>query len=321
MVNHYRIVYPDADDTTEADFGKRNLDKLKALGSFTLYPGEPSSVAEFIQRVGDAHAVILGWSIPDEVLVAAEHLQLISFTGIGASKFVNLELARQQGIIVCNCPGYGDQTVAEHALALTLGLTKNLSGHDQKLRQGIWDQSLMSFDIAGSTVGIIGFGGIGQQFAQICHGLGAKVLVWTRNPDQYAIAELPYRFIQLDQLLESADIVSVHIAHNRQTEHFLDSEKLARLKKGAYLINTARGEIVDESALCDLLHSGHLAGAGIDVFSIEPLEENNPLLSTPNTLLTPHVGFSSPGASQRLLDIAVQNIADFFSENPTNIVS
>ena len=315
------IVYPDGDAGTEEQIDSGLRLRLESVGNFTLHNDAPENNEIFIERIRKANAIVLGWSLPNEVMREAKDLEMISFTGIGVQKFVDMQSAHDRGITVCNSPGYGDNAVAEHALALLLASAKNISGYDKDLKTGLWRSEGRGIELCGKTIGLVGFGGIAQAFARMVDALGMRVIVWTRSKNKYQSLFPGVEFVDFDRLLEDSDVLSIHIAHTPQTENLISREVLDRLKPGALLINTARGEIVDEEALIEVLADGRLAAAGLDVFHTEPLEQSNKLTLLDNVVLTPHIAFSTPEASQRLTRIALKNVVDFFSGNPINIVN
>jgi D-3-phosphoglycerate dehydrogenase len=314
------IVYPDADETEGPGYGAL-FTRLESFADFSVIHGQPPSAEEFIRRIGDARGVLLGWGMPGEVMVSCPSLEVISFTGYGVSKFVDMALAGERGITVCNCPGYSDVTVAEHAMALLLAVTRHIPRLDGELRSGSWNQSLAAMELSGKTIGLVGFGGIARHFSGLCNAFGMRVKVWNRteNPaweQQYNVA-----CCSLDELYADSDIVSLHLAANPQTEGFMDQQSFAQLKDGAILVNTARAELVDEAALIEALSSGKLSAAGLDVYHQEPLPRDYPLISMENVVLTPHVGYNTPEAVYRLFDIAVGNLEKYFAGNPVNVVT
>jgi len=315
------IIYPDGDDDTANELGAEQLQRLHGCGQFTLFTDVPADQSAYIERIQDAHAVLLGWSLPSEVMAAAPGLELISFTGTGVEKFVDMAQAKARGITVCNAPGYGDNAVAEHAMALLFACARNIAHHQRTLGSGQWDQSPMGMELKGKKIGLIGFGGIGQRFARLAQCLGMVVSVWTRSPQQYTARFPDIQFTSFDQLLQQSDIVSLHVAHTADTENLMDQAAFARIRPGAILINTARGEVIDETALVDALNNRRLGAAGLDVFCNEPLPAHHPLIKMDNVVLTPHVAYSTEEATRRLNRISVDNIIHFYAGNPTNVVT
>jgi len=316
-----RIVYPDANQHIVELMTGARLERLQVAGQFTAHVGQPENDGHFIERIGDASALMLGWGLPVDVMKAAPNLELIAFVGIGAGNFVDMDTAVARGITVCNTPGYADDTVAEHALAMMLATARNLGRLDRGLREGRWDQSVPGLELRGKKLGLVGFGGIGARFAALAHGIGMTVRAWTRNPSPQRARQHGIEFADLDSILRDSDVLSVHTALTPDTEDLLDGRALALTKPGVIIINTARGEIIEENALLTSLRSGHVAAAGLDVYHQEPLPSDHPLLSLDNVLLTPHVAFNTPEATLALLDISIDNILHYYRGDPVNVVA
>ena len=316
-----RIVYPDANRHIGELMTGARLEKVQQAGQFTAHFDRPENDRQFIQRIGDANALMLGWGLPVDVMKAAPNLELIAFVGIGAGSFVDLEAAVDRGITVCNTPGYADDTVAEHALAMMLATARHLGRLDRSLREGCWNQSLPGLALRRKKLGLVGFGGIGARFAALAGAIGMTVRAWTRNPSPQRARRHGTEFADLDAILRDSDVLSVHAALTPDTEGLLDSRALALTKPGVIIINTARGEVIEENALLALLRTGHIAGAGLDVYQQEPLPSDHPLLSLDNVLLTPHVAFNTPEATLALLDISIDNIVHYYRGDPTNVVA
>jgi D-3-phosphoglycerate dehydrogenase / 2-oxoglutarate reductase len=243
----------------------------------------------------------------DEALLAAcPSLEAIVFLGTGAASYIDLEAAERHGIRVRAYGGYGDQSVAEHAVALMFAAARKLAAMDRALRAGRWE-TLDSMELAGKTLGVIGTGGIGRAMARLGAGLGMRVIAWNRS----GVAEgLPCEAVELDLLLRTADVVSLHLVLNDGTRGFLDANKLNLMKPGAIFINTARGAIVDEAALIAALEAGRIGHAGLDVFAEEPLPAGHPLTRLDNVTLTAHAAFATREASERLLRMALELLAE-----------
>jgi D-3-phosphoglycerate dehydrogenase len=316
-----RIVYPDANRHMGELMTGSRLEKVQRAGQFTAHIGRPESDRQFIERIGDANALMLGWGLPVDVMKAAPNLELIAFVGIGAGNFVDLHAAVDRGITICNTPGYADDTVAEHALAMMLATARHLGRLDRELREGCWNQSLPGLVLRRKKLGLVGFGGIGARFAALARAIGMTVRAWTRNPSPERGRRHGIEFADLDAILRDSDVLSVHAALTPDTEGLLDSRALALTKPGVIIINTARGEIIQEAALLTALRSGHVAAAGLDVYQHEPLPSDHPLLSLDNVLLTPHVAFNTPEATLALLDISIDNIVHYYRGDPINIVA
>ncbi len=321
-MNHTpRIVFPDADESTAALLVGARLERLEALGDFSLHIGAPGSPDAFVDAVGDAEAVMLGWSLPDAVLERAPNLKVIAFTGIGASNNINLGKAAQRGITVTNTPGYGDDTVAEHTMGLMLSCARHITTLDRDTRAGGWNKNRPGFDLKGKTLGLIGLGGIGARTAELANAFGMRVIAWTHNPTPQRAACAGVTFAALDEVLSRADVVSLHLALNEETHNMIDAARLARLKPSAIFVNTARGEIVDEAALIDALVNKRIAGAALDVFHEEPLPADHVFRSLDNVVITPHTGFNTPEANTAIIDIAIDSLAAYYNGAPINVVA
>lgn len=315
------IVYPDANQHISDLMTGARLARVQEAGRFTAHVGRPENDRQFIERIGDANALMLGWGLPAEVMMAAPNLELVAFVGIGAGNFVDLPRAVERGITVCNTPGYADDTVAEHALALMLAAGRNVGRLDRDLRAGRWNQSVPGLELRGKQVGLVGFGGIGARFAALARGIGMHVRAWTRNPDPQRAREHGVEFVDLETLLRESDVLSVHVALVPETEGLLDTRALSLTKPGVIIVNTARGEVIEEDALLEALRSGHVAAAALDVYHREPLSAEHPLLALDNVLLTPHVAFNTPEATLALLDMTVDNVVSYFRGDPRNVVA
>ena len=237
------------------------------------------------------------------LLARCPDLRHIVFLGTGASSFIDIAAAEQQGVRVHTIKGYGDTTVAEHTVALALAAARDVARMDRDVRAGGWRQ-VEGVQLLGKAFGIIGLGGIGREVARMAAGLGMRVMAWNRSP-------VPGADASLEEVLAQSDILCVTLALNEATRGFLDAAKLAQTKPGVIVINTARADVVDNAALVALLKSGHVRHAGIDVFTPEPPLASDPLLSLPNVTLTAHSGFMTPEATMTMLRRAVDLVKEF----------
>ncbi len=318
---HPKVVYPDASEAAARFLSLPLGDALRLSAEFVLHLGKPPDDDDYVRRMGGARGMMLGWGLPDSVLARLPALQVISFTGIGVGNFVNLEQAAAQGVTVCNCPGYADDTVAEHTLALMLATARHVVHLDRELRAGRWNQELEGVGLKGKRLGLIGLGGIGARVAALGWALGMEVVAWTRNPSGRRAQEAGVKFVDLDRLVAECDVVSLHLAHTPATEGFLDEGLISRMKPGAIVINTARGEIVDEAALMRALEENRIRGAGLDVYRDEPLPAGHPWTRLDNVVLSPHVGFNTPEAETEICRIAAENLVAYFAGSPQNVVA
>ncbi len=284
---------------------------LRDAGARVEFMAEPVDEAALIERfaAGPVDAVVLRGSKPftARVLGAARGLKIIAKNGAGVDS-VDLDEAARRGITVAVAPGANADAVAEHTVALMLSLVRDLHRLDRKLRAGGWEGTgWLGRDFRGSVVGIVGYGSIGRATARLASALGARVVVHARTGSAPEGVE---RAATLDELLARVDILSLHCPLTEQTRGLIGRRELALLKQGALLINTARGPIVDEAALVDALRSGHLGGAGLDTFAVEPIAPDNPLLSIDSVIVTPHVAGVTRDAALQVATITARNIVD-----------
>jgi D-3-phosphoglycerate dehydrogenase len=253
-----------------------------------------------LPRLLDGYAIALDDHsyMPTELVAQCKALKHIVFLGTGAASYMNVEELKARGVAVHTIKGYGDTAVAEHTIALMLAAARDIARMDREVRAGIWTPQ-EGVQLHGKTLGVIGLGGIGREVAHLGRGLGMHVLGWNRTRR----AGVPLS--ELDTLLHRADVVSINLVLNDETRGFLSRERIARMKPGAILINTARGALVDEEALIEALKSGHIRHAGLDVFHAEPLKPDHPLAKMQNVTLTSHAAFRTLEASMTLLRRAI----------------
>jgi len=315
-----KIVYPDADADSVAILSGERLEKLQSLGEFTIYPDAPADDDGFIERLAGANAAISGWGLSNPVLAALPELEVVSFTGLGVSTFIDIAEARRRNITVTHTLSAAS-TIAEHCLGLMLDAARNISQLDREIRKGVWNTSALGMDLRNTTLGLVGFGRIAQALVPMAQALGMKVIAWTRNPDPQRAREHGIEFTELDHLLATSDVVSLHLSSTPQTHGLLNAGRLQTIKPGALLINTARSQLLDETALAGLLQSGHIRAAGIDVFDNEPIAPDHPFIGMDNVIMTPHVAYNTPGALIDMYDTAVDNLVAFYNGNPQNVAT
>jgi len=259
-----------------------------------MAPGQPDGVAELLAGYGTA---IVDHTYFDAGLLGrCPDLRHIVFLGTGASSFIDLEAAGRHGIQVHTIKGYGDTTVAEHTITLALAAAREVARMDREVRAGGWRQ-IEGVQLLGKTLGIVGLGGIGKEVARMAQGLGLRVMAWNRS----LVEEPPAPMAELDAVLAASDILCICLALNEQTRGFIDATRLRRTKPGVIIVNTARADIVDAAALVELLRSGHVRHAAMDVFTPEPPHSDDPFLALPNVTLTAHAGFMTPEATMTML--------------------
>ena len=237
--------------------------------------------------------------LPTDVARRCKGLKHVVFLGTGARSYMNPEELAELGIEVHLIKGYGDTAVAECAIALMWSAARGISRMDREMRAGNWLRE-DGMQLTGKTLGLIGFGGIASEVARIALGSGMRVVAWNRSPKQFAGVD----FVSLDRLLSQSQIVSLHLLLNDETRGFLSRERIAAMKPGVILVNTARGAMVDEAAMIEALKSGHIRHAGLDLFNIEPLPADPPLTRLPNVTLSAHSAFRTPEASENLIHAA-----------------
>ena len=315
-----RILF--ADDTDISLNGDIDFSGLQALGEYHSLPN--GSEAEIIEHGAASEVIVVNKAlITAAVFEALDDLRLVAVSATGYNN-VDLEAARGAGVTVSNVAGYAGDTVPQHAFALILNLATKAYRYAADVARGDWQRSASftllrypTFELKGLTIGIVGFGVIGRGVARIAEGFGMRVLA----NDAFPIRDSAYANTPLDELLAAADFVTVHSPLTEQTRNLIDAAALAKMKPTAYVINTARGGIVDEEALAEALYDGRLAGAGFDVLTEEPPSDNNPLLRAPNIILTPHSAWSTREARQALIDQTAINIRSFIAGTPRNVVA
>jgi D-3-phosphoglycerate dehydrogenase len=238
-------------------------------------------------------------ALPTDVARRCGGLKHVVFLGTGARSYMNPEELSELGIAVHLIKGYGDTAVAECAIALMWAAARGIAQMDREMRAGNWLRE-DGMQLTGKMLGLIGFGGIAAEVARIALGTGMKVIAWNRSPKKFAGVD----FVPLEALLAQSDVVSLHLLLNDETRGFLSRGRIAAMKRGVILVNTARGAIVDEGAMIEALKSGHIRHAGLDVFNIEPLPADHPLTQLPNVTLSAHSAFRTPEASENLIHAA-----------------
>lgn len=296
---------------------------LGELGELVVHERTPPELT--LERAAGAEILIPNKVILGERELAA--LPALRYIGVQATgvNIIDLDAARTRGIVVTNVPAYSTPSVAQQVFALLLELTRGAGHHAQRVRRGAWSRcpdftfwETPQVELAGKVFGVVGFGDIGRAVARIAAAFGTRLLVHTRTPDR-AASEV--QFVGLDELFANADVVSLHCPLTAQTDRLVNAARLATMKKTAYLINTGRGPLVDEAALAAALHDGVIAGAGLDVLTKEPPSADNPLLSAPNCLITPHLAWATLAARQRLMATVVANVRAFLDGAPRNRVN
>ncbi|MGL5675351.1 MAG: 2-hydroxyacid dehydrogenase [Cellulosilyticaceae bacterium] len=300
-------------------------DKLMALANTTLgttvdivyYDTRTEDTEELIRRGKDADIIaVSNLPLPKEVIEGCPSLKMIAvaFTGVD---HIPLETCRERGITVCNCAGYSNAAVCDLVFGMIVSLYRNIIPCDQVVRTGGTKAGLIGCELEGKKFGIIGTGAIGMRVAKVAEAFGCEVYAYSRTVK----TSESIQYVDLDTLLSTCDIISLHVPLTENTKHLMNAEKLALMKPNAILINTARGPVVDNTALAEALTRGTLAGAGIDVFEVEPpLATTHPLFHSPHTLVTPHIAFATHEALEKRAVIVFDNIKNWLAHTPQNII-
>ena len=274
--------------------------------------------ASLAERIHDAEIVINIRSssrFTPELFAACSRLKLLSIWGTGTDN-VDLPAAAQHRVTVTNTPGVAAASIAEHCLLLTLAAARRIVDVDAQVRRGEWPRA-QGMQLRGKTLGVVGLGAIGRQFAKLGEAIGMRVVTWTMHPKP----ERGFVHVELEDLLRQSDVVSLHLRLSDQTAGMFGYPQFEMLKPAAILINTARGGLVDEAALVESLASGRLAAAGLDVFAVEPLPADSPLKKLPNVVLTPHCAGVTPETVEAGLQLAIANVRSWIAGSPAHVVS
>ncbi len=287
-------------------------------------------------------SVFVNSVINEKVLVHFPKLKMISTRSTGFDH-IDLDLCKAHGVVVANVPSYGEETVAEYAFALMLTLSRKIFASYDRIREtGSFSlEGMRGFDLNGKTLGVIGTGKIGKNVIEIAKGFNMKVIAYDKFPDEAYRAKFDYQYLTFDEVLAQADIVTLHVPYMEENHHLINADTLAKMKKGAYLINTARGALVETDALLKSLKDGHLAGAGLDVLEEEGVTkdeftylttpssgehnlrtvlQNHILVDMPNVIVTPHNAFNTWEAMLRIVNTTLENVRSFASGTPVNLV-
>lgn len=300
---------------------------FEAMGRVTVYDRTPvDDEEEIIRRIGD-HEIVLTNKTPLSRRTL-ERRPGVRYIGILATGYnvVDTAAAREKGVPVCNVPGYGTAAVAQMTIGLLLEVCCRIGHHDRAVHEGrwsscidycFWDGSLM--ELAGKTMGIVGYGSIGQAVGEIARALGMTVIA--TGPHPWRAGERPAPYVPLEELLDRSDVVSLHCPLFPATKGLINRESIRRMKDGAVLLNTSRGQLLVEEDVADALRSGKLRAAAVDVAETEPIPADSPLLTAPNCVITPHIAWAPLESRQRLMDIAVGNLRSFLAGSPEHVVN
>ena len=305
--------------------GDLSWEALASLGDLTVY--DRTDAKNVALKIGDADIVYTNKTpITRETLLACKNIRFIGVLATGYN-IVDVEAAREHGIPVCNIPTYGTAAVGQFAIALLLEICHHIGHHNDAVHAGrwqnnpdwcFWDYPLI--ELAGKTMGIIGFGRIGQTTGRIAQAMGMRVLAYDSFQNPALISE-GFAYSELDELFQESDVISLHCPLFPETQGMINKNSIAKMKDGVILLNNSRGPLIVEQDLADALNSGKVYAAGLDVVSSEPIKPNNPLLRAKNCIITPHISWAPKESRQRLMDIAVENLRKFLDGTPVNVVN
>ncbi|MCO6455404.1 MAG: D-glycerate dehydrogenase [Pirellulaceae bacterium] len=314
-----RIVIPGDDPPMIA--GSPQLERLRQVADVVLFDTRPEGDEQKVARAAEAEILLNSRGLvrwPGSVLRRLPRLKMIACCAVGFD-CIDMPAARELGIVVCNVPGRTAGIIAEHALALLLATARRVAWTTAEMKQGRWPSEYL-VSLAGKRLGVIGTGNIGCALIRLARAIGMEVVAWSFHPEQEKAEALGFRYVELAELLQTSDAVSLHLKLTDESRHLIDARALERMKPGALLINTARGAVVDQDALVAALQSGKLGGAGLDVFRTEPLPADDPLLTCPQVVLTPHAADQMPEGMEALCQGAVENVLAFLAGRPENVV-
>ena len=297
---------------------------LEALGELTVYDRTPQDKVS--ERIGSAEIVIVNKTPIDRATIeACPRIQSIGVLATGYN-VIDVQAATEKNISVCNIPTYGTDSVGQFAIALLLEICHHVAHHDQAVHAGRWESNpdwcfwdYPLIELAGKTMGIIGFGRIGQTTGRIAKALGMKIIASDEYPNDAGRTIADY--VSLDELFGRSDVICLHCPLFPSTEGIINTANIAKMKDGVIIINNSRGQLIREKDLAEALNSGKIYAAGLDVVSSEPIRGDNPLLKAKNCIITPHISWAPKESRQRLMDIAVNNLRAFLEGKPTNVVN
>ena len=303
--------------------GDQNWAPVNTLGKVTVY--DRSSPDQIVERAMDADAVLVNKVILNESVLS--QLPKLRYIGVCATGYNNIDInsTNKYGIVVTNVKAYGPASVAQHTFALLLALVNHIELHSQSVRNGDWATSedfcywkTPLVELAGKTIGLVGLGDIGSQVAKIASAFGMKVIAYRKNPEQTHNTDI--EMVSMETLFKQSDVISLHCPLTEETKDLINAERLLWMKPTAYLLNTGRGPLINEEDLANALKNKTIAGAGLDVLSCEPPRTDNPLITAPNCVITPHIAWASFEARKRLLQMVADNLSAFMEGEATNVV-
>lgn len=304
--------------------GDISWEKLKQLGDVTIY--DRTSSEDVNHRIKGADIVLVNKVKLDKEIIDKMEAKYIGLLSTGFD-VVDIQAAKEKGIIVTNVPTYGTDAVAQMTFAHILNLFSHVGNHNISVKEGEWESSVdftywngQLVQLAGKTLGLIGYGNIGESVAKIGKAFGLNIISHTRSKTSIDSTE-DVEFVSLDELLKTSDIISLHCPLNPGTEKIINTKNIGKMKDGVIIINTSRGGLIDEEPLAKALKVGKVKAAGLDVVSVEPILKTNPLLKCDNSIITPHIAWAAKEARESLMNIVVDNIKEYRKGNPKNVVN
>jgi D-3-phosphoglycerate dehydrogenase len=299
---------------------KEHIKKLESIGDLKIFKELPKTFDELKDRIRTADVAIVGWTmLTKETIDSAKKLRMVSIWAT-TCHYVDLKAARERGIVVTHVPGYATEAVSEYVFALLLAAIRKLRLADKYVRRGDFDwRPFEGNELAGKTLGIIGTGLIGCRVAEIAKAFKMQILAFDKYPNPKRAKEIGMTYVDIHTLLKESDFVTLHVTLTSETERMIGKKEISVMKKGAVIINTSQGKVIEEKALIDSLKSGKLSYAGLDVFEEEPPPKDNPLFKLDNTVLSPHIGFYTVEAAKRCSDICVDNVIKFVEGHRQNV--
>ena len=305
--------------------GDLTWERLEKLGELTVY--DRTAEDEILQRIGDAEIIYTNKTpLTRDTFEKAPQIKYVGVLATGYN-VVDVEVAKEKGIPVTNIPTYGTTAVAQMTFALLLEMCHHVWVHSEEVKKGAWTNAsdfcfwnYPLIELGGKTMGLIGYGRIGQAVGAIAQAFGMNVLAYDEYPNK-ALENAAMQYAALDELLAASDIVSLHCPLFESTKGIINKDSIARMKEGVMIINTSRGPLIAEEDLAEALNSGKVAGAAVDVLSVEPATMDNPLMTAKNCIITPHIAWAPKESRERLMNIAVDNLEQYLAGHSVNVVN
>ena len=298
---------------------EEHIKKLRSTAELEIFSEPPKTPEELKKRIESADIVIVGWShLSKNIMDSTKKLKMISIWATSCH-YADLNAAKERGIVVTHVPSYATEAVAEYTFTLLLAAVRRLPQADRHVRNGGFDwRPFGGVELHGKILGVVGTGSIGLRVAEIAKVFHMRVLGYDKYPNKNRAKEVGIEYVDLSTLLNESDFVTLHVTLTSETKGLLGKNEIKAMKRGAVIINTSQGKVIDEKALVDALRSGKISYAGLDVFDNEPPNKNSPLFKLDNAVLSPHIGFHTVEAKKRCSDICIDNVMKFLEGHPQN---